>query len=446
MRTSLLTLVMAIVAATAIDAAAKDFVVDASKWGQKQQQAVEAAGGTVVFAHADAGLGVVTSEVPEFAERLRASGAFLSVDEDVVVKWQPPVREVAFEAAVTPGDETFIAAQWAPAAIHAPEAWNMGYTGKGVRVAILDGGIHSAHIDLVANLDVGASRSFVPGTTFNQDVGTFWHGTHVAGIVAAADNSLGTIGIAPEATLIGVKVLHDGSGGFGGVIAGILYAATPEAEGGAGADIINMSLGAYFPKNATGGGPLVAALNKAVNYANRYGVLVVTSAGNEAADVDHTWNYVWVPAQSGSAIAVSATGPLGFGLGATNFTRPASYTNYGNSLVHVAAPGGDYMLPGNDICVLPRQPSGSIVQDCWALDMVMSTVRGTSNGSYSWAAGTSMAAPAVSGVAALIKQRHPGISLGALKAKIAQSADDEGKKGNDPYYGKGFVNAGKAVQ
>ena len=65
--------------------------------------------------------------------------------------------------------------------------------------------------------------------------------------------------------------------------------------------------------------------------------------------------------------------------------------------------------------------------------------------SYGWAAGTSMAAPAVSAVAALIKQANPGISLGALKTKLQQSADDEGKKGNDPYYGKGFVNAAKAV-
>jgi subtilisin family serine protease len=60
-------------------------------------------------------------------------------------------------------------------------------------------------------------------------------------------------------------------------------------------------------------------------------------------------------------------------------------------------------------------------------------------------AGTSMAAPAVSAVAALIKQANPGISLGALKTKIQKSADDEGKKGNDPFYGKGFINARKAV-
>ena len=79
--------------------------------------------------------------------------------------------------------------------------------------------------------------------------------------------------------------------------------------------------------------------------------------------------------------------------------------------------------------------------------MVLSTSRGAgaSTTSYSFAAGTSMASPAAAGVAALIKQRNPGISLGALKAKLAQTADDEGPVGNDPVYGRGFVNARRAV-
>lgn len=114
-------------------------------------------------------------------------------------------------------------------AVEGPAAWATGAAGKGARVAILDGGIHSTHIDLAANIDLGASTSFVPGFAFNQDGGSFWHGTHVAGIVAAADNGIGTIGIAPEATLVGVKVLHNGSGAFSWVIQGILYAATPLA-------------------------------------------------------------------------------------------------------------------------------------------------------------------------------------------------------------------------
>lgn len=364
------------------------------------------------------------------------------------VQWQKPGREVLLqEDAIQPNDDTFYRyIQWAPQAVKAPDAWAAGCTGKGARVAIIDGGIHSAHLDLVANLDVPASRSFVPGFAFNEDTGTFWHGTHVAGIVAAADNSIGTVGIAPEATIIGVKALHSGSGAFAWIISAILYAATPLAEGGGGADIINMSLGADFARNDPDARGLVAALNKAVNFADRFGVLVVSSAGNDAYDLDHTGNLVTVPAQSGSGIAISATGPVGFAYGATNFRRIASYTNYGNSVINVAAPGGDFVYPTNELCTLPRSVSGTVTTACWVFDMVLSTSRGgaTSTTSYSWAAGTSMAAPAASAVAAIIKQMNPGISLGALKTKLQQTADDEGKKGNDPFYGKGFVNAARA--
>jgi subtilisin family serine protease len=128
-----------------------------------------------------------------------------------------------------------------------------------------------------------------------------------------------------------------------------------------------------------------------------------------------------------------------------NYRRISSYTNYGNSIVTVAAPGGDFAYPGNETCYKARVPSGYVGTYCWVYDMVISTVRGSGNTSYGWAAGTSMAAPAASAVAALIKQSHPGISLGALKTTLAQTADDEGKGGNDPFYGKGFVNAYRAT-
>ena len=438
--------------ATTASAAPNDFVLEAKgPLTQGHINAVLNAGGTVNFQHAGTGLVVARSENSAFARQVLDSGVFSSATPDRVVKWTPDVHPQDLgEAAVTPSDETFWNLQWAPAAIDAPGAWAAGCTGEGVRVAIVDGGIWNTHVDLVANLDVAHSISFVPGFAYNQDVGTFWHATHVAGIVAAADNGIGTIGIAPKATLIGVKVLHNGSGSFGAVISGILYAATPIAQGGGGADIINMSLGAVFPKNEPGAGPLVAALNKAVNYADRFGVLVVSAAGNDGLDLDHSGNYISVPAQSGSGIAVSATGPIGFAVGypngATNFDHPASYTNFGNSVIFVAAPGGDFVYPGNENCTMPRIPSGTVTVPCWVFDMVMSSVRGSgaSTATYSWAAGTSMAAPAASAVAAIIKGVNPGITLGALKNRLAQSADDKGKIGHDPYYGRGFVNAKRA--
>lgn len=90
---------------------------------------------------------------------------------------------------------------------------------------------------------------------------------------------------------------------------------------------------------------------------------------------------------------------------------------------------------------------GTITVPCWVFDLVISTSRGTTAaGGYSWAGGTSMAAPAASAVAALIKQKHPNISLGAWKTALQNSAVDAGKTGTDPFHGKGFVNALNACQ
>jgi subtilisin family serine protease len=442
MRASLKVAIAALFAASAAGAHAATYVLHAPNWGAKQSAAVAKAGGTVVFSHDGAGVAVAESSNPGFMKALRASGAVAGGALDRVVEWTQPMATEPLPDAVNPGNDTFYnTIQWAPQSVEAPAAWGMGYTGKGVRVAVIDGGIHAAHPDLAANVDVAASRSFVPGAAgscevqFNCDIGTFWHGTHVAGIVAAVDNTTGVIGIAPEATIVGVKALHNGSGSFAAIIQAILYAAT---EGRA--DVINMSLGAEFGRNEEGAAELVSALNRAVNFASRNGALVVVAAGNSALDLDRTGNLIVTPAESGNAIAISATGPFGFGYGETNFSRPASYSNYGNSLVWLAAPGGDFAWPTNENCTLALGAS-TLTRPCWVFDMVLSTSRA----GYSWAAGTSMAAPAASAIAALIKQKYPGISVGELKNRLAQSATDEGKPGQDNFYGRGFVNAKNAV-
>jgi len=431
---------------------------------------VTALGGAVTGTMPGIGVAVATSSDPEFATRMGRVKGVLVVAEDVVLDFgQPKVsgEAVADDAAGEPdvgqtavgAVETFRALQWAPDAISAPAAWDAGYQGAGARVAIIDGGIRNTHIDIAPNLDVAHSVSFVPGQPYNFDQArdaagqcvlndTFWHATHVAGIVAAPANNIGTVGIAPQATIIGVKALHCGSGSFSAIIQGIYYAATPIAEGGAGANIINMSLGAQIDGRGAGIAHLLNALSRATSYANQRGVTVIASAGNDGVDLDHTGNSVSVPAQSVGVIAVAATGPMGWGLGATNVDRPASYTNFGQSAITLAAGGGDFALPGNQVCSKPRFPSGSVAQLCWVMDMVMAPCRGsgTSTSSYCWAAGTSMASPAVAGVAALIIGKYGAISPAQVEARLRQSADDLGKPGNDDFYGQGRVNALRAVQ
>jgi len=414
--------------------AAEHYLLVAPHWGARQTAAVEAAGGTLRWTHGPSGLGVVTAEDPAFVDRVLAGGEFQAGMADRVLEWVAPGPVTS---AVTPSDDPFLPLQWNLLAVEAPAAWAAACTGAGARVAIVDGGIDADHPDLVANLDAACSTSFVPGQGFDQDVGPFWHGTHVAGVVAAADNGIGIVGVAPEATLVGVKVLHGGAGSFAAVVAGILYAADPAGFGAPGcapAHVVNLSLGALVPR--TGNGALLAALTRAVDFATSRGALVVAAAGGDELDLGQAGDLVVVPAQSGKALAVSATGPVGFALGATDFRRIASYTNFGEDLVYVAGPGGDFVLPGSATCTV-----AGVTAACWVFDLVLSTNVG---GSYAFASGTSPAAAAVSGIAALDLSGHPDTSRGALETLLARTADDEGKPGHDELYGHGFANAFRA--
>jgi len=445
-------------------------IVFASSRASDVATAIDRAGGKVKKLSARAGLATAFSDAADFAERVRRTPGVQSVVQDRVVQWVPKqtVRMVVEPAAgggtPTGATERFFPIQWALQAIHAPEAWAEGALGRGARVAIVDGGIWDQHVDIAPNLDAARSTSFVPGVPFNfdNDASPLWHGTHVAGIVAAADNNdnLGVIGIAPKATLIGVKVLDNGSGTFGQVIDGIIYAADRIKDGGAGADIINMSLGATFSSTDARTIALIAALNQATAYAHSQGALLIASAGNgdnQSHGINHdNGNYITIPAQSDHVLGVSALAPVGYALGSTDFDGLASYSNFGTTIVDFSGPGGDSQLlspgPSNPNCTLainpapPLSPTNSITQPCWAFDLVVSSCRGTTTRNVCFVSGTSMSAPAVSGVAALIVGKQGSMSPDELATRLASSADDLGQTGVDAIYGRGRVNAFRAVQ
>lgn len=409
--------------------------------------------GEIISEIDEVGIATVVSDDPAFAAKASKIKGVGSVIKDLDIQWHDlkntrtvDIDAVNFTPPSTGDSNPFYTFQWGHTAIEAPAAWNAGARGKGARVAVLDSGFDLTHPDLRANIDLAASANFVPGEELQFRGAGLSHGTHVAGTIAAVDNNIGVIGVAPEATLIVVKVLRDGgSGSFSWMLSGIVHAVNQ------GADVINMSLGAGLPRNGkylTEDGTvindtkatqeLITMINRVTTYATQKGVTVISSAGNDENNGNKDGNLMYIPAHSPNVISISATGPKAWAYNplTTDLDRVASYTNYGTSDVDFAAPGGDFDYQGNEIINFR-----GIGQYVWALDMVLSTTAG----GYSWSAGTSMASPHVSGVAALIIGQYGKMSPKQVEARLRASSEDLGKPGRDPFYGHGRVNAFRAV-
>ncbi|MGA9844555.1 MAG: S8 family peptidase [Nitrososphaeraceae archaeon] len=260
----------------------------------------------------------------------------------------------------------------------AKSATQSGGTGGGnsvnADIAILDSGIDLTHPDL----NVYAQKTFVAGTSSaNDDNG---HGTHVAGIAAAKDNSIGVVGVAPGARLWAVKVLDSsGAGAMSDVIAGIDYITQHANE----IDVVNLSFGCRCDSSA---------LNAAINSAVSAGITFVAAAGNSGADASN-----FSPASNPNVIAVSAIadsdgkcGGLGQPTQYGNDDTFATFSDYGPKIT-IAAPGVN----------------------------ILSTYTG---GSYTTLSGTSMAAPHVAGAAALYKASHPNASPAEVKNSLINFA------------------------
>jgi minor extracellular protease Epr len=269
---------------------------------------------------------------------------------------------------------------WGITKILAQRAWNSNFTGKGVKIAILDTGI-TPHNDL----QISGGVSYKTYTkSYNDDNG---HGTHMAGIIGAKNNSFGSVGVAPDALLYAVKVLDkEGKGEIDTLIKGIEWSISNKMN------IINLSLSVEEQVDSPA---LRAVLDKAYSS----GILIVGAAGNHGRS-NASGDTVEYPARYSTVIAVSAT---------DSGNRRLSNSATGPT-VEVSAPGAN----------------------------VYSTYL---NNGYAKMSGTSVASSFVSGNLALLKERYPTLSNKSIRLKLQHLTLDLGAGGKDTAYGYGLIQA-----
>ncbi|WP_409494300.1 S8 family peptidase [Amycolatopsis sp. cmx-11-12] len=375
----------------------------------------------------------------------------------------PKIEEHAARGQRTPAAaEPLAANQWNMKLIGADQANEINQGSRDVLVGILDSGIDSSHPDLKNNIDkstsVNCANAGVPDQTesaWQDDVG---HGTHVAGIVAAAKNGIGVAGVAPNVRLASIKV--GGKEGFiypESAICGYIWAADH------GVDIANTSLAIdpwyLWCKADPDQAAVTEAVRRSVTYAATHSVTPVSSLGNNNWDLAHDIVDSKSPTNGptvtrntdSSCLTLPAELPGVIGVSSVGSAKSRYYnSNHGTGLADLTAPGGDKKFQ------IPATPDAN--------GQVLSTLPG---GQYGYLQGTSMAAPHVTGVLALLKSRNPGLAGATLKAAADGGAEVlpcptggvhdpggtgefravcEGGSTGAGFYGKGLVNALKAVR
>ncbi len=325
------------------------------------------------------------------------------------IEWAEP--NLVDKAAITVPNDPDYGNQWALPQIHAPQAWDLGRGANNVIIAVLDSGIPmSGSPPVLSHPDLNDSTRIILGTdhvnsdaTPRDDNG---HGTHVAGIASAmSDNATGITGVSWNSRIYVTKIFDANGNGssqlfYDGVIEAVDYAVAHNLR-----LVINYS----------GGGPASNTKELAVQYARDRDCLIVAAAGN-----DYQGNVIYPAAYSSSynnVIAVSAT---------DSADAFAPYSNKGPE-INVAAPGSH---------ILSTLPNYAVT---------LNTAYGFSQ-NYDYLDGTSMAAPHVSGLAALLLSINNALSPDEVRDIIEQTADDLGSPAWDQYYGYGRIDAYSALE
>jgi subtilisin family serine protease len=466
-------------ASAAADGEQLSYVVNTSSHPgtvKRVKREIARAGGTVVVTHQRIGVIVVHSANPDFAERMRevrgvhSAGATrtapLKAAGTTEVGAPQYVAEEARTGAATAAaeGEPMEADLWGLRAIRADEAAKVNPGSDKVTVAVIDTGVDDTHPDLAPNFSAGQSANCVGGVADTTEgawrpyTAGDYHGTHVAGSIAAARNGIGVAGVAPGVKVSSIKVSEPDTSLFypEAVICAFVFAADKGVEITNNSYYVDPYL--YNCKDDADQGAVVEAIGRAARYAERRGTLHIASAGNSNDDLasdaivdDSSPNDTLpvertvdpsecldLPTQLPGVVTVTATGVQDL---------KSYYSSYGHRVADVAAPGGDrYQIPDT--------PSKN--------GRILSTMP---NDSYAFLQGTSMASPHVAGVAALLKSEHPWASPAMIQLMLKAQADNpgcpetydpdgngvedstcEGGERVNGFYGHGIVDALDAVK
>ena len=394
---------------------------------------VEAAGGVVTRAIPQIGVLAVTADAG-FGARAEAMSGVAVAGPDLMLSLDLPEMRIVHEDILVEGiedNDLYLAYQWDIRRVGGDaETWAI-QKGAGVTVAVLDTGVFADHPDIAPNYAYGRDFTDIaaplPPGWIMWDLGGpqdyEGHGTHVAGAIAASIDSGRIIGVAPEASIASYKVMvavlaldevgyyATGIGYRSWIVDGIVTAAED------GVDVINMSLGGYTYMPDASDRAAFLAYSRAIEYAWDLGTLTVASSGNGAYDLVKLRPWFHVPSGAPKAVSVHATGPD---------DSLAFYSNYGPVDRSISAPGGDISAPVFSYCLSAYSPLNA-----WA-----------PGAGWVFSIGTSMAAPKVSAVAALIYAQNPGIDPGGVYARLISTSE---RIGPNRIFGHGLVDAYAAV-
>ena len=399
--------------------------------GNDARDAVEDAGFSVRHELAEGSVLVVTGPADAAAD-LESVGGVSAANPDVTVELDEPEIDAEADSEDLPEDDAALSGlQWDKETTDVFEAHEYA-TGEGTRVAIVDTGIDLDHPDL-GNVNEELGRAFV----IDDDVPEIgpddsgYHGTHVAGTVGATGEE-GVVGTAPDTELIPIRVFPaDGGAAFGDILAGIDYAAE------IGADAANFSLG--IPGVQQPGAELnklKAEVQTVFQSAVRRGTVITGSAGNDSGSLQ------------GSGFTLPNSVPAAFTVSASSPADTLSfYSNFGTSDIDIAAPGGWYETVARTLGEGGAGEPGDVpfpqngVLSTWPTDLESSV--GLSG--YDYISGTSMAAPQVAGLAALVRELEPDANASRVEQAIQKGAEFANGK-SSPEFGAGIINSLNTVE